>query len=53
MKELPKKDSHVVSGGVRSPDGLSIPNYPAPGPVGSPPAGGCLPTFDPLKPVEK
>jgi hypothetical protein len=53
MKELPKKDSHEVSGGVQSPSVLSIPGYPDPGPRNLPPTGGCTPVFDPLKPVEK
>ena len=53
MKELPKKESNEVSGGVRAPEPLSIPGYPAPGPLGLPPNGGCTLPFDPLKPVEK
>jgi len=52
MKELPKKDSHEVAGGVRAPDIPVIP-VPNPGPIGLPPLPGCPPVFDPLKPVEK
>ena len=53
MKELPRKDSHDVAGGVRSPDILPIPQVPAPEPI-VPQPGGCIPLpFDPLKPVEK
>ena len=51
MKELPKKDSHEVAGGVQSP--LTIPGFPDPSPAGLPPSGGCTLPFDPLKHVEK
>jgi hypothetical protein len=53
MKELPKKDSHEIAGGVQSPSGLSIPGFPNPGPASLPPPGGCTLPFDPLKPAEK